>query len=141
MGKTTSTIGVPIKLLHEAQGHIVTVEINTGDTYRGKLIESEDAMNVQLKDVSLTARNGKVSHLDEIYIRGSNVVFFIIPDMLRYAPFTCGRHLRQAQEPQTDQETANSNAPMFRARGQRGRGVGLARGRATVQRARGGRRG
>lgn len=29
------------------------------------------------------------------------------------------------------------NAPMFRSRGTRGRGVGLARGRATVNRARG----
>ncbi|CBX96628.1 predicted protein [Plenodomus lingam JN3] len=28
------------------------------------------------------------------------------------------------------------NAPMFRSRGTRGRGVGLARGRATVNRAR-----
>ena len=33
------------------------------------------------------------------------------------------------------------NAPMFRTRGQRGQGVGLARGRATVNRARGQRRG
>lgn len=31
----------------------------------------------------------------------------------------------------------NRNAPMFRSRGTRGRGVGLARGRATVNRARG----
>lgn len=35
----------------------------------------------------------------------------------------------------------NRNAPMFRSRGQRGRGVGLARGKATVNRARGQRRG
>jgi small nuclear ribonucleoprotein (snRNP)-like protein len=35
----TSTIGIPIKLLNEAQGHIVTLEITSGTTYRGKLIE------------------------------------------------------------------------------------------------------
>lgn len=35
----TSTIGIPIKLLNEAQGHIVTLEIDSGTTYRGKLIE------------------------------------------------------------------------------------------------------
>ena len=35
----TSTIGIPIKLLNEAQGHIVTLEITSGQTYRGKLIE------------------------------------------------------------------------------------------------------
>lgn len=41
-------------------------------------------MNVQLKDITVTARDGRVSHLDQIYIRGSHVRFFIVPDMLRY---------------------------------------------------------
>ncbi|KAG7288905.1 hypothetical protein NEMBOFW57_005265 [Staphylotrichum longicolle] len=136
----TSTIGIPIKLLNEAQGHIVTLEITSGQTYRGKLIEgallspnsgtdgtpantnvrwwktAEDNMNVQLKDITVTARDGRVSHLEQVYIRGSHVRFFIVPDMLR-------------------------NAPMFRSRNVRGRGVGLARGRATVSRARAGGRG
>ncbi|KAF4191416.1 hypothetical protein CNMCM8694_001955 [Aspergillus lentulus] len=106
MGKLTSTIGIPIKLLNEAQGHVVTLEITSGVVYRGKLLEAEDNMNVQLKDITVTARDGRVSHLDQVYIRGSHVKFFIVPDMLR-------------------------NAPMFRSRGQRGRGVGLARGKAT----------
>ncbi|KAF4586019.1 Small nuclear ribonucleoprotein Sm D3 [Ophiocordyceps camponoti-floridani] len=82
----TSTIGVPIKLLHEAQGHIVTLEITNGTTYRGKLLDAEDNMNVQLKDITVTARDGRVSHLEQVYIRGSHVRFFIIPDMLRNAP-------------------------------------------------------
>ncbi|KAF4763866.1 hypothetical protein HAV15_001076 [Penicillium sp. str.  len=124
MGKLTSTIGIPIKLLNEAQGHVVTIEITSGVVYRGEtfgrwviyfhssFFGSEDNMNVQLKDITVTARDGRVSHLDQVYIRGSHVRFFIVPDMLR-------------------------NAPMFRTRGQRGRGVGLARGKATVQRARG----
>lgn len=43
-------------------------------------------MNVQLKDITVTARDGRVSHLDQVYIRGSHVRFFIVPDMLRYAP-------------------------------------------------------
>ncbi|KAH7318299.1 hypothetical protein B0I35DRAFT_409207 [Stachybotrys elegans] len=108
--KMTSTIGIPIKLLNEAEGHIVTLEITSGQTYRGKLLEAEDNMNVQLKDITVTARDGRVSHLDQVYIRGSHIRFFIVPDMLR-------------------------NAPMFRSRNVRGRGVGLARGRATVSRA------
>ena len=153
MGKVTSTIGIPIKLLNEAQvsrnqsppsfrpdvagqGHVVTLEITSGQVYRGYLLEgtifvvspacfpcagdtdvsvAEDNMNVQLKDITVTARDGRVSHLDQVYIRGSHIRFIIVPDMLR-------------------------NAPMFRNKGQRGRGVGLARGRATVNRARAGRR-
>lgn len=129
----TSTIGIPIKLLNEAavslppyaaltsaqltpplQGHQVTVEISSGQTYRGKLVEAEDNMNCQLENINVTQRDGRVTHLDRVYIRGSHVRLFIVPDMLR-------------------------NAPMFRSRGdKRGRGVGLARGRATVNRARGG---
>lgn len=46
---------------------------------------AEDNMNVQLKDITVTARDGRVSHLDQVYIRGSHVKFFIVPDMLRYA--------------------------------------------------------
>ena len=43
-------------------------------------------MNVQLKDITVTARDGRVSHLDQVYIRGSHVRFFIVPDMLKYVP-------------------------------------------------------
>ena len=45
-------------------------------------------MNVQLKDITVTARDGRVSHLDQVYIRGSHVRFFIVPDMLRYACYS-----------------------------------------------------
>lgn len=49
---------------------------------------AEDNMNVQLKDITVTARDGRVSHLDQVYIRGSHVRFFIVPDMLRFVlPF------------------------------------------------------
>ena len=40
-------LGVPVKVLHEAEGHIVTVEASTGELYRGTLIEAEDNMNLQ----------------------------------------------------------------------------------------------
>ncbi|CAG8570563.1 4282_t:CDS:2 [Diversispora eburnea] len=65
------SIGVPIKLLHEAQGHIVTLELNNGTVYRGKLSEAEDNMNVQLREITVTARDGRVSQLDQVYIRAT----------------------------------------------------------------------
>jgi hypothetical protein len=34
-----SSLGVPVKLLHESVGHIVTVELKTGQLYRGKLLD------------------------------------------------------------------------------------------------------
>ncbi|KAF9450420.1 Sm-like ribonucleoprotein [Macrolepiota fuliginosa MF-IS2] len=108
----TAGLGVPVKLLHESLGHVITVELKTGQLYRGKLAEAEDNLNISLKDITVTGRDGRVSQLDQVYIRGSMIRFFIVPDMLQ-------------------------NAPMFKRVGpnaMRGRGIGTARGRATIMR-------
>ena len=81
-----SRIGVPVKVLHEAIGHTVTVELKTGEVYRGTLQFCEDNMNSQLTGVTFTSRDGQVSHLEAIYIRGSKARLFILPEMLRNAP-------------------------------------------------------
>ncbi|KAJ1997479.1 small nuclear ribonucleoprotein Sm D3 [Coemansia thaxteri] len=109
------SIGVPVKLLHESQGHVITLELKTGQLYRGQLVETEDNMNVQMKDISVTERDGRSSHLKHVYVRGSNVRFFIVPDMLK-------------------------NAPMFKRmdpKFSKTRGIGMGRGKAPVGRARG----
>ena len=80
------SIGVPIKLLHEAEGHIVTLETITGEVYRGKILEAEDNMNIQLQNITMTARDGRVTQLEQVFIRGSMVRFIIVPDMLKNAP-------------------------------------------------------
>ena len=79
-------LGVPIKLLHEAEGHIVTCETITGVVYRGKLLEAEDNMNCQMVAITCTARDGKVTKLEQVFIRGSQIRFLILPDMLKNAP-------------------------------------------------------
>ena len=99
-------LGVPVKLLHESLGHTITVELKTGQLYRGKLAEgafhhllsqpmlknpffvcaAEDNLNISLKEITVTGRDGRVSQLDQVYIRGSMVRFFIVPDMLQNAP-------------------------------------------------------
>jgi small nuclear ribonucleoprotein D3 len=43
-------VGVPVKLLKEGEGHVITAELKSGDVYRGMLMESEDTMNIQLSD-------------------------------------------------------------------------------------------
>jgi len=80
------SIGVPVKVLHEAEGHIVTLETIMGEVYRGKLLEAEDNMNCQMSQITMTARDGKVSQLEQIFIRGSKIRFVILPDMLKNAP-------------------------------------------------------
>jgi small nuclear ribonucleoprotein D3 len=58
---------------------------------------AEDNMNVQLKDITVTARDGRVSHLEQVYIRGSHVRYFIVPDMLRYGDHQSGMWSRTAR--------------------------------------------
>lgn len=53
------SIGVPIKLLHEAENHVITVELKSGELYRGYLMEAEDTMNMRLDDVYVTGKDGK----------------------------------------------------------------------------------
>ena len=80
------SIGIPIKLLHEAEGHIITLETITGDVYRGKLLEAEDNMNCQMQTITVTSRDGRVTQVEQVFIRGSVIRFFILPDMLKNAP-------------------------------------------------------
>lgn len=125
------SVGIPIKLLHEASPHIVTVEMRVGDVYRGTLAAVEDNMNVQLKRVTLTRRDGKVSTLEHVFIRGSKIRFLILPDVLASAPM-----FKRV-------EALKEGRPM-EARGLgRGRGIGSApsRGGSTAGRGRGAPRG
>jgi small nuclear ribonucleoprotein D3 len=43
-------------------------------------------MNVRLDDVNITSRDGKLYNLDQVYLRGGQIRFIIIPDMLKNAP-------------------------------------------------------
>lgn len=52
----------------------------------GKLIEAEDNMNCNMSNVHVTYRDGTTNNLENVYIRGSKIRFFILPDMLKNAP-------------------------------------------------------
>merc|ERR1712137_1274424 len=82
----SNSIGIPVKLLHEGIGHTVTCELKTGEMYRGHLMNCEDNMNAMLEGVTVTGRDGKVTNLEQVYLRGSQIRYFILPDMLRHAP-------------------------------------------------------
>lgn len=103
-------ISLPIKLLHEAQGHFITIELKNGLTIRGHLLDAEDNMNLQIKNPVITHRSGRIVQSEHVYIRGSQVRFIVFPDLLKHAP-------------------------MFGEGVRKGRGIGLGRGKATVARA------
>lgn len=61
----SKNIGIPIKVLHDAEGHTVTVELKSGEVYRGKLDEAEDNMNVHLSNCTKTLKDGRVQMLSK----------------------------------------------------------------------------
>ncbi|OVA19555.1 Ribonucleoprotein LSM domain [Macleaya cordata] len=117
------SLGIPVKLLHEAAGHIVTVELKSGELYRGSMIECRLKLMKSIKPLKPETKknpskltiDGKVSQLEHVFIRGSKVRFMVIPDMLK-------------------------NAPMFKRLDAKikgkGSSLGVGRGRAVAMRAR-----
>ena len=47
---------------------------------------AEDSLNISLREITVTGRDGRVSQLEQVYIRGSMIRYFIVPDMLQNAP-------------------------------------------------------
>jgi small nuclear ribonucleoprotein D3 len=80
-------MSAPVKLLHEAAGFAVTIELSSGDVYRGTLRHVEDNMNCFLHDVVHTAPNGEKIKVDSAYLRGSNILFVSVPEMFANARF------------------------------------------------------
>ena len=80
------SIGILIKVLHEAEGHTVPSETNASEVYHGKLIEEVDNMNCQMSNTTVTYRDGQVAELEQVYIRWIKIHFLILPDMLKNAP-------------------------------------------------------
>ena len=64
----------------------VTVEMKNGEIYRGLLLNAEETMNMTISDVVRTARNGQVSKIPTVYLRGNNVRFISLPELLKSAP-------------------------------------------------------
>jgi len=64
----------------------VTVEMKNGEIYRGLLVNAEDTMNMTISDVVRTARNGQVSKIPTVYLRGNMIRFISLPELLKNAP-------------------------------------------------------
>jgi small nuclear ribonucleoprotein D3 len=62
------------------------MQMKNGEIYRGLLLNAEDTMNMTISEVIRTARNGQVSKLPTVYLRGSGIRFVALPELLRNAP-------------------------------------------------------
>ncbi|KAG7661126.1 uncharacterized protein J8A68_005363 [[Candida] subhashii] len=72
---------LPLYLLTAAKTKPVLIELKTGETYNGDLVNCDSWMNLTLKDVIQTSANGdEFTKIPEIYIRGMHIKFLRIPE-------------------------------------------------------------
>jgi len=57
------------------------VELKNGETYNGHLVSCDNWMNINLREVICTSRDGdRFWKIPECYVRGSNIKYLRIPD-------------------------------------------------------------
>ncbi|XP_025406883.1 U6 snRNA-associated Sm-like protein LSm4 [Sipha flava] len=72
---------LPLSLLKTAQNHPMLVELKNGETYNGHLVTCDSWMNINLREVICTSKDGdRFWRLPECYIRGSMIKYLRIPD-------------------------------------------------------------
>jgi small nuclear ribonucleoprotein D3 len=98
-------VGIPIVLLHDAEGAVVEVETKKGELIRGILFEAEDQMNLYVKNAIIRDPNGVKRKVNQVYVRGPEIVFIVLPDMLEHAPmFNRYVFLKEVQHPLRQEE-------------------------------------
>ncbi|XP_031617528.1 U6 snRNA-associated Sm-like protein LSm4 [Contarinia nasturtii] len=72
---------LPLSLLKTAQSHPMLVELKNGETYNGHLVSCDTWMNINLREVICTSKDGdRFWRMPECYIRGSTIKYLRIPD-------------------------------------------------------------
>ena len=123
-------IGIPIILLHDAEGAIIQLELKNGETIRGSLFEADDMMNLTLKKVvRLDAHGRKMDH-HSLFVRGSSILFLVLPNILKHAPMfkRIGHWRRKGGAPPENLDSSGAGA-MLRNNAGRGGGRGFDGGR------------
>eukprot|EP00890_Picochlorum_soloecismus_P006062 jgi/Picsp_1/6457/NSC_03804-R1_u6 snrna-associated sm-like protein lsm4 len=109
---------LPLALLKTGQGHPVLVELKNGETYNGHLVQCDSWMNMHLREVICTSKDGdRFWRMPEVYVRGNTVKYLRVPDEV----------LEKAKENDLRREERRP-----------GRGRGRGRGRSSGGRGRGG---
>ncbi|KAI7899076.1 uncharacterized protein BX663DRAFT_563386 [Cokeromyces recurvatus] len=72
---------LPLALLHTAAGHPMLVELKSGETFNGHLVNCDNWMNLTLREVIQTSPDGdKFWRLPECYIRGNTIKYLNVPE-------------------------------------------------------------
>ena len=83
------------------------IELKNGETYNGHLVSCDNWMNISLREVICTSRDGdKFWRMPECYIRGSTIKYLRIPDevidMVKEDPSTKGQRRDMRRGSATD---------------------------------------
>eukprot|EP00551_Chaetoceros_affinis_P015136 CAMPEP_0203714630 /NCGR_PEP_ID=MMETSP0091-20130426/71183_1 /ASSEMBLY_ACC=CAM_ASM_001089 /TAXON_ID=426623 /ORGANISM="Chaetoceros affinis, Strain CCMP159" /LENGTH=180 /DNA_ID=CAMNT_0050592707 /DNA_START=38 /DNA_END=581 /DNA_ORIENTATION=+ len=126
-------VGIPIVLLHDAEGSVVSVETKNGEIIRGLLFEAEDMMNLYIKNCVVWNIHGVKRKVDQLYLRGREIVFVVIPQMLRHAPmFQRIKHWRKHAGAPPEGVTVGQAAAILRKANEEGEAVWAEEGSAAV---------
>jgi len=80
-------VGIPVVLLHDAEGAVIEVETKKGELIRGLLFEAEDMMNLYIKNAVVKDQtSGQKRKVNQVYLRGKEIVFILLPPQLALAP-------------------------------------------------------
>ncbi|XP_054714372.1 U6 snRNA-associated Sm-like protein LSm4 [Uloborus diversus] len=123
---------LPLSLLRTAQNHPMLVELKNGETYNGHLVNCDNWMNINLREVICTSRDGdKFWRMPECYVRGSTIKYMRIPDevidMVKEEAISKGRGRGDMKRGGMGQRGRGGGRGTFGARGG-GRGGGPNRG-------------
>mmetsp|Transcript_6225 Transcript_6225/g.9831 ORF Transcript_6225/g.9831 Transcript_6225/m.9831 type:complete len:159 (+) Transcript_6225:324-800(+) len=123
---------LPLSLLRAAENEQILVEVKNGDTYTGTLVNCDNFMNINMKDITLTSADAESFwKINECYVRGSTIKYLRVDTKV----------LDSVDE--IEQQNRKKTSYGYRGRGGRGRGRGDgdSRGRGRGGRGRGGRGG
>ena len=107
---------LPLSLLRTAQNHPMLVELKNGETYNGHLVSCDNWMNINLREVICTSRDGdRFWRMPEVYIRGSTIKYLRIPDEVKKNDQNCLLLLEKVQPSKTKltQKNKHFSGPAF----------------------------
>uniref|UniRef100_A0A4W3H4I0 U6 snRNA-associated Sm-like protein LSm4 n=1 Tax=Callorhinchus milii TaxID=7868 RepID=A0A4W3H4I0_CALMI len=126
---------VPVSdVKHTETSHPKLVELKNGETYNGHLVSCDNWMNINLREVICTSRDGdKFWKMPECYIRGSTIKYLRIPDeiidMVKEEVVSKGRGRGSIQQQKQQQQKGRGGGAGRGVFGGRGRGMpGAGRG-------------
>lgn len=93
---------LPLSLLKTAVGHPMLVELKNGETYNGHLQSCDNWMNVHLREVICTSKDGdRFWRMPQCYVRGNTIKYLRVPDEVVGLVQEETMKQRKEQRPQT----------------------------------------